>query len=339
MSTIHTCLEKSVAESEDFSQVSSKLCSDWKEEFQRYGCAVIKSVISPSRANYYRAKQIEWLKKFDLGFDEDDTATWTAEHLPCSFKGGMYFLYGATHENFVWEARMEQGVIDVFSELWETDELIVAFDGFNISLPNRTDINWSPWPHCDQSPKRKGMQAVQGLLNFATNGPDDGGLILMKGSANLFDEFFASQHQAADHEDAPPPELEWEDLFLFKEEHVRWFTDRGCELTKISLDPGDMVLWDSRTMHYACLPKGNNIRHAQYICMTPKSFATSDALDLRKRCFEEYRGTTHWPHRNIHITSMKPMRGEVACPKDRDEPFEKPVITDRMLRLVGVKDY
>lgn len=64
------------------------MCSYWKEEFQRYGCAVIKSVISPSRANYYRAKQIEWLKKFDLGFDEDDTATWTAEHLPCSFKGG-----------------------------------------------------------------------------------------------------------------------------------------------------------------------------------------------------------------------------------------------------------
>jgi hypothetical protein len=68
----------------------------------------------------------------------------------------MYFLYGATHENFVWEARMEPGVIDVFSKLWETRKLIVAFDGFNVSLPNRTDAKWSPWPHCDQSPNRKG---------------------------------------------------------------------------------------------------------------------------------------------------------------------------------------
>jgi ectoine hydroxylase-related dioxygenase (phytanoyl-CoA dioxygenase family) len=110
-------------------------------------------------------------------------------------------------------------------------------------------------------------------------------------------KFFATQRQAADHEDAPPADLEWEDLFLFSEEHVKWFEDRGCELIKICVDPGDMVLWDSRTMHYARLPQGNQIRHAQYICMTPSRFATPDALELRKRCFDEYRGTTHWPHR------------------------------------------
>ncbi|KAL2793783.1 Clavaminate synthase-like protein [Aspergillus keveii] len=295
---------------QDIVHFTPRTYGDWRDEFHKYGCVVVKGVITPERAEYYRTKQIEWLKKFELGFDENDKSTWTAENLPCNYKGGMYFLYGATHENFVWKARMEPGVVDVFSKLWETDELIVAFDGFNISFPNRKDTKWSPWPHCDQSPKRKGMQAVQGLLNFAPNGLKDGGLILMKGAANLFDEFFASQRQAADHEDAPPAELEWEDLFLFSEEHVQWFKDHGCELTKINLDPGDMVLWDSRTMHYACLPEGDQIRHAQYICMTPRRFATPEALDLRKRCFEEYRGTTHWPHRNIHITSMKPMRGD-----------------------------
>lgn len=51
---------------------------------------------------------------------------------------------------------MEPGVVDVFSKLWETNELIVAFDGFNISFPNRKDTQWSPWPHCDQSPNRRG---------------------------------------------------------------------------------------------------------------------------------------------------------------------------------------
>jgi len=43
------------------------------------------------------------------------------------------------------------------------------------------------------------MQAVQGLLNFAPNGPKDGGLMLMKGSANLFDEFFSQEREAGDH--------------------------------------------------------------------------------------------------------------------------------------------
>lgn len=140
------------------------------------------------------------------------------------------------------------------------------------------------------------MQAVQGLLNFAPNGPKDGGLMLMKGSAKLFDEFFAQKRDAYDHEDAPPPELKYMDLFLFHQKDLKWFEERGCELVKINMEPGDFVLWDSRTMHYACLPEGDQIRHVQYVCMTPKRFATDKALELKKQCFENYMGTTHWPH-------------------------------------------
>lgn len=61
---------------------------DWRDEFHKNGCVVIKNVISPERAQYYCDKQTEWLKKFDLGFDEKDPNTWTADHLPVSFKGG-----------------------------------------------------------------------------------------------------------------------------------------------------------------------------------------------------------------------------------------------------------
>ena len=43
------------------------------------------------------------------------------------------------------------------------------------------------------------MQAVQGLLNYAPNGPNDGGLMLMKGSSKLFDEFFSQERTEADH--------------------------------------------------------------------------------------------------------------------------------------------
>lgn len=78
------------------------------------------------------------------------------------------------------------------------------------------------------------MQAVQGLLNYSPNGENDGGLMLMKGSAKLFNEFFSEKREAADHEDAPPPEIEFMDLFLFSKKDVKWFEDRGCELVKIN---------------------------------------------------------------------------------------------------------
>lgn len=140
------------------------------------------------------------------------------------------------------------------------------------------------------------MQAVQGLLNYAPNGPKDGGLMLMKGSSLLFDEYFAEKRTGYAHEDAPPPELEYMDLFLFAQEDLKWFEDRGCELVKVNMEPGDFVLWDSRTMHYAQLPEGDQIRHVQYICMTPRKFATEDALQLKAECFNNWLGTTHWPH-------------------------------------------
>jgi ectoine hydroxylase-related dioxygenase (phytanoyl-CoA dioxygenase family) len=208
----------------------------------------------------------------------------------------MYYGYASPHEKMAWEARTEPKVVQIFEKLWETNELLTSFDGMNISLPRRKDIAWSPWPHCDQNPERKGMQAVQGLLNYAPNGPKDGGLMLMKGSSKLFDEFFAQKREAFDHEVAPPPELKYMDLFLFSQKDVKWFEERGCELFKVNMEPGDFVLWDSRTMHYAEHPQGTQIRHVQYICMTPRRFAGEDDLKLKKECFDKWLGTTHWPH-------------------------------------------
>jgi hypothetical protein len=75
----------------------------------------------------------------------------------------MYFAYGSTHEKMAWEARSEPAVIDIFEKLWETKELLCSFDGLNISLPRRKDLNWSPWPHCDQNPNRKGYVSIHSI--------------------------------------------------------------------------------------------------------------------------------------------------------------------------------
>jgi len=147
----------------------------------------------------------------------------------------MYMSYGASHEAFVWEARTEPKIVDIFEKLWGTKDLLCSFDGFNCTLPGRTDINWSPWPHCDQNPERKGMQAVQGLVNFGQCGDLDGGLVVMNGSSKLFDEFFAHKRESADHEDAPPPEIKYMDLFLFSKKDLAWFESKGCELIKFNL--------------------------------------------------------------------------------------------------------
>ena len=50
------------------------------------------------------------------------------------------FLDSNNHEKFVWDARMEPGVLKALESLWGTEELLVSFDSLNITFPNRKDI-------------------------------------------------------------------------------------------------------------------------------------------------------------------------------------------------------
>lgn len=95
MSTTTTASIQEIAEAtnesytvKDLVDFSDRHYGDWRDEFHKNGCVVIKNVISPEKAKYYCDKQVQWLKNFELGFDEKDESTWTAEHLPVSFKGG-----------------------------------------------------------------------------------------------------------------------------------------------------------------------------------------------------------------------------------------------------------
>lgn len=85
------------------------------------------------------------------------------------------------------------------------------------------------------------MQCVQDLLNYRPDSPKDAGLILMRGSSKLVDRFSAEKREQDDHEDKPPLEIDFKDLFIFKEGDVKSFQDRGCTLEKINIDPDDLV--------------------------------------------------------------------------------------------------
>ncbi|KAG9194362.1 hypothetical protein G6011_04397 [Alternaria panax] len=130
---------------------------DGRDDFHKNGTVIMKGAISPERAECYKQKQIECLQSFGPGFDPNAESTWTQEHVPVSFKGGMYFAYSSTHEKFV--------------------------------------------------------------------------------CGKLYAEFFREQMEQDSHEDKPPEEEDFKDLFIFKEEDVKCFQDWGCTLEKVNLDP------------------------------------------------------------------------------------------------------
>lgn len=90
------------------------------------------------------------------------------------------------------------------------------------------------------------------------NGPDDGGLMILSGSMPLYGQFF-EEHEA----DTPEGGWSWRDSYHFTNPaHLQWFYDRGCEWVKVEAEPGDVILWDSRCIHYGAAARGDRPRVA-----------------------------------------------------------------------------
>ncbi|WWD03167.1 hypothetical protein V865_001214 [Kwoniella europaea PYCC6329] len=308
---------------------------DWRDELATKGYTVVKA-IPTEKALEYRERAFQWMESFALGFDRNDVKTWKNEHLPVHIKGGMFHGYGFYDISQLWDIRCEDGVIDAFAKVWGTDELITSFDGGSIMLPNRVDVMDSgKWEHMDQSHYRRGFYCCQGLVNLNNNGPDDGGLMVLEGSSKLVEEYFDT-HGRNSYKSWGP--FDW---FGFTEEQQQWFFDRGCKWVKVCAEPGDLILWDSRTMHYNVRPKGDRDRVCTYICMAPAHLLTEEDRQLRVECFEQSKGTTHVPFAAIYARDFEPVKRSDGspCPHDTGKPKNPPVLNDKIAKLVGIKHY
>lgn len=79
---------------------------------------------------------------------------------------------------------------------------------------------------------------------------------MLAGSLPLFNEFFET------HTPPSPAGYTWRDAAWYSEEDLQWFYDRGCEWIKVEAEPGDLILWDSRTIHYGAHTEGDRPRVA-----------------------------------------------------------------------------
>ena len=307
--------------------------TDFRAELQENGFAVLKGVIPHDRAVQYQVKAYEWLKSFpgDLDFSKPDT--WIDANLPLTNKVRLYHSYCVAHEKFMWDARMEPGVVDAFAKLWGTDELLVSFDCLNISLPNRKDQDRrAPWEHIDQSPSKRGVHCVQGIINLSPSGPEDGGLVVFPGSHKLNDEFFDTHPR--------PPSAR--DVYLFTPEELNWFKERGLRAHKVCAEVGDLIMWDSRVIHYGSEPteKSDQVRTVIYAAYQPAKLASLEQLQNKKAVFESWGSTTHWPYEHITPGPTPALFDDgTRDSRDRDEPLEKPELSEKLLKLAGVVAY
>lgn len=90
----------------------------------------------------------------------------------------------------------------------------------------------------DQNPRKyQRFELYQGIANLAPNGPDDGGLCVLKGSHMLHQKHFESIGGFRPEQDAG----EKENGYNFTAEDADWYKSKGCEEIKICANEGDLI--------------------------------------------------------------------------------------------------
>jgi hypothetical protein len=268
-----------------------------------HGYVVVANVLNENEAA--RALDLTWkyLEELDTGIDRNDVSTWDDDRWPTAVHGGILPGHGIGHSAVQWYIRGIPNLKTAFAAVWDTDELLVSFDGMALWRPWANNPNWKTnrggsWLHIDQHPiTRPGKQCVQGLVNLLPMSERTGGNVLVPGSHKKFHTI----------PDVYPERLRRVPLSV---DHFRFPSDDPmlAETPPIMshLEAGDLLLWDSRTIHCSSAAieppeyKPSLMRAVSLVCMMPKRLTPPEVLDARKRAVEDVVSTTNWTDRFIN---------------------------------------
>lgn len=291
----------------------------WLQHLHTHGWAVTPVPNwNPAFTDHFLA----WFAACTPAFLPHDPATWIPANLPVMTHGILKQYYG--HTELQWTVR--ELCAPIFAQIFgcAVEDLLCAFDGgcFMPTIFQPLTAAFPRWIHNDSPRDYTSFTCVQGIVNFVDNGPEDGGLVLVEGSRDIFAEYMARH---------PSEGLMWgpsdqTDPLL-----------SGRRLIKICAGPGQIILFDSRMFHcnapaYGSVQRSDNtdvspryrFRMCHYVSMQPRVGATAKELENRCRLYEKGRMTGHWcygpyftatsehPHTFGHTHPVKPPTIEIA---------------------------
>jgi hypothetical protein len=272
--------------------MDQKKIMEFFEKLKEDGYCVIPSILSDEECNSGIDGLWTWLESLGTGIKRKEKSSWSDKKWIPNTKGIVVDL-PVGQEQFVWDIRQNPKIVNIFSTLWETkpEDMLVSFDRLCIMVPPELNGSHSPvpvWAHSDQNPAKSGLCCVQGSVTLEEVGPNDGTLVVYKGSHRLHEKYFKT-HGCRTKSD-----------FVLLPKGETWYQEKGCEIVRVTAPKGSLILWDSRTIHYTCaakLPREiPRFRYVVYVCMTPRAWTTEDICVQKTKVFEEKKCTNHWPH-------------------------------------------
>ena len=267
------------------------------EYLEEHGFVVVANVLDADQTATAIDLTWQFLEELGTGIDRSDPSSWSDDRWPVAVHGGIIPSQGIGHSAAQWFIRSAPAVKQAFAAVWDDDDLLVSFDGMALWRPASVEPAWQTnrggsWLHIDQHPiGRPGFQCVQGLVNLIATSPEVGGNILIPGSHTLHDsieerysERLGRIHPSIDHFRYPS-----DDPLLADTPPIM------CHI-----EAGDLLLWDSRTVH--CSSPGTHPeagdaqlqRAVSLICMMPKAQSNPDVIERRRAAVAKRTSTTNW---------------------------------------------
>eukprot|EP01065_Artemidia_motanka_P014684 TRINITY_DN1852_c2_g1_i1.p1 TRINITY_DN1852_c2_g1~~TRINITY_DN1852_c2_g1_i1.p1 ORF type:complete len:853 (+),score=245.41 TRINITY_DN1852_c2_g1_i1:78-2561(+) len=305
----------------------------WRSFLRLHGWVVVGDVASKEKVR--SLTEGFWAARASGGVSRARQGTWSADRGwgACS-QSGVWTRDGAAHEPWVWEARSV--CAPVYASIYKTPELLTTFEGFG-AVHTGEGYKGTPW-RVDQAPQCTQFESFQGFLSLL---PSDEGwsFNVVPGSKKLFAEGRVAKiaGKAVDEKRSNNASH-----FAIPKHALQ---EVVCGPVSVHFQPGDFVLWDSRTVH--CdqpAPSGPAdpprlcrltvnvsmmpVRTAAKLCGEGGSRGVADkVLHTRRSCVEEGRATSH------HWSCRAKPKTEAAY------TYAPPTLDACQLRLAGLLPY
>ena len=329
----------------------------FNQYLDKHGYVLIANVASAADIEQTKCDFWKYYKHIVPEVRENDASTWNDTNWLGDKSNGILNSFGFNHSPMCWRIRCLPKVKKAFGSIWDTESLLVSFDACNVFRPwkiNREFLTNGGWWHVDQNhfrgPNRQGKVCIQGLVTLYGVTKETGGLCVIPGSHLYHEEFCSRIPSVANYGDFLPIAISDEIL-------------QTCNGNLIGAQAGDLILWDSRTIHCntpapaalgeqwahdvkvqqhtrvggATLNSTEDeiIRLVAYVCMVPKSLASRDHIRQRKFQFCARMGTSHWPI-NDHMLDL--LKEDPNPAHYTDAPIDPKLCSWEMLQLVGYSE-
>ena len=266
-----------------------------KDKLNEFGVCIIPNVLNNDECNIMIDNMWNYLEhitqKFIKPINRNDNTSWREFRKLYPKHSMLLQNWNIGHSELVWNVRQNKKIINIFKKFYDTDELLVSFDGASFHFPPEiTKIGWfrDLWFHCDQSFLRNDFELVQGWINAYDTNIGDATLCILEKS-HLYHKDFKDKYNKSD--------IFKQDWYKLSDDEKLFFIDKGCQEKRILAPRGSLILWDSRTIHCGVEPiKGRpqmNHRCCVYLCYQPKFLCKEKDIQKRIKAYENLRTTSH----------------------------------------------